>query len=83
MLLIYNEDCVEYIRSNVNIKEQRKRLFSKYALNLAFLNIQTSKESFDHYRTFVNAESLCDRSYSFSFQFFLNENILKFNNKKL
>ena len=67
MLSIYNENRVEYIRLNIDIEEQRKRLFSKYTSNLAFLNIQTLKTSFDHYKTFVNVESLRDRSYSFSF----------------
>ena len=82
MLFIYNEDCVEYIRSNVDIEKQRKRLFLKYASNLAFFNIQTSKELFDHHRTFVNAESLYDRSYFSFFQFLLNESISKSNKKK-
>ena len=39
MLFIYGKDRVEFIRLNVDIEEQRKRLFSKYASNLAFLNI--------------------------------------------
>ena len=83
MLFIYDEDRVEYIQSNVDIEEQRKHLFLKYVLNLAFFNIQTSKESFDHYRIFVNVESLRDRSYLFSFQFLLNKSVSKSNNKKL
>ena len=82
MLFIYNEDRAECIRSKIDIKEQRKRLFSKYASNLAFLNIQTSKELFNHHRTFVNVESLRDRSYFSFFQFLLNESVSKFNNKK-
>ena len=82
MLFIYDEDRAECIRLNVDIKEQRKRLFSKYASNLAFFNIQISKKSFDRHKTFVNVESLRDRSYSFFFQFLLNESISKSNNKK-
>ena len=70
MLFIYDKDRVKYIQINVDIEEQRKRLFSRYILNLAFFNIQTLKESFNCHRTFVNVESLCDRLYSFSFQFF-------------
>ena len=81
MLFIYNEDRTECIQLNVDIQEQRKRLFSKYVLNFASFNTQISKESSDRHRTFVNVESLRDRSYSSSFQFLLNENISKFNNK--
>ena len=73
MLSIYNKNHIECIRSNVDIEEQCKRLFSKYASNLAFFNIQTLKESFNCHRIFVNAESLRDRLYFSSFQFFLNE----------
>ena len=83
MLFIYNEDRVECIRLNVNIEKQCKRLFSKYASNLAFLNIKTSKESFDCYRRFMNVESLRDRLYSSFFPSFLNESISKSNNEKL
>ena len=83
MLFIYDEDRVECIRSNVMIEEQRKRLFSRYASNLAFLNIQTLKRSFDRYKTFLNVESLRDRLYSSSFQFFFNESMSKSNNRKL
>ena len=70
MLFIYDKDRVECIRLNVDIEKQYKYLFSKYASNLAFFNIQTSKELFDRYRTFVNVESLCDRLYFFLFYFF-------------
>ena len=81
-MFIYDKDRVKYIRLNVNIEEQRKRLFSKYVSNLTFFNIQTSKELFDRHRIFVNIESLRDRLYSSSFQFLLNESISKSNNKK-
>ena len=81
MLFIYDENCIERIRLNVDIKEQRKRLFSKYTLNFVFLNIQTLKESFNCHRIFINVESLRDRSYFSSFWFFFNESISKFDNK--
>ena len=60
MLFIHDENRAECIRLNVDIEEQRKRLFSKYASNLAFFNIQMLKESFDRHKTFVNVESLYD-----------------------
>ena len=82
MLFIYNEDRAECIRLNVDIKKQRKRLFSKYVSNLAFFNIQTLKKSSDYYRIFINVESLRDCLYFFSFQFSLNESVSKSNNKK-
>ena len=82
MLFIYDENRAEYIRLNIDIEKQCKRLFSKYVSNLAFFNIKTSRKSFDRHRTFVNAESLCDRLYSSSFQLLLNESVSKFNNKK-
>ena len=83
MLFIYDENRVECIRSNVDIEKQRKRLFSKYASNLAFFNIQMLKELSNRHRIFVNVESLHDRSYFSSFQFLLNESVSKFSNKKL
>ena len=83
MLFIYGEDRAECIRLNIDIKEQRKRLFSKYALNFASFNIQMLKELFDRHKIFVNAESLCDRLYFSFFQFFLNKSVSKSNNKKL
>ena len=83
MLFIYNEDCVECIRLDIDIEEQRKHSFSRYVLNFVFFNIQTLKKSFDRHRTFVNVESLHDHSYSSSFQFFLNESVSKCNSKKL
>ena len=70
MLIIYDEDRVEYIQLNVDIEEQRKRFFSKYVLNLVSFKIQTSKKSFDHHRIFMNFELLRDRSYSFFFSLF-------------
>ena len=82
MLFIYDEDRVECIRLNVDIKQQRKRLFSKYASNLAFFNIQILKKLFYCHRIFVNVESLHNCLYSFSFQFHLNKSVSKFNNKK-
>ena len=65
MLFIYDEDRTECIQLNIDIEEQRKRLFSKYASCLAFFNIQMLKESFDRHKTFVNVESLCGRLYFF------------------
>ena len=82
MLFIYDRNRTEYIQSNVDIKEQYKRLFLKYTSNLAFFSIQTSKKLFDRHKTFVNVKSLRDRSYFFSFQFFLNKSLSKFNNRK-
>ena len=82
MLFIYDKDSVKYIQLNIDIEKQRKRLFSKYASNLAFLNIQTSKESSDRHRTFMNIESLRNYSYFSSFQFLLNKSVSKSNNKK-
>ena len=82
MLFIYDKDRVKCIQLNIDIEKQRKRLFSKYALNFAFFNLQTLKKLFDRYKTFVNVESLRDRSYFFSFQFLLNERVSKSNNKK-
>ena len=67
MLSVYSEDRAECIQLNIDIEEQRKRLFSKYTSNFAFFNIQMLKESFDRYRIFVNVESLHDRSYFSSF----------------
>ena len=66
MLFIYNEDRVECIQLNIDVKEQYKHLFSRYASNFAFFNIQTSKESSDCHRTFVNIELLRNLFY-FSF----------------
>ena len=83
MLFIYDENRAECIRLNIDIEKQRKRLFSKYTSNFAFFNIQTLKKSFNRHRTFMNIESLRDRSYFSSFQFFLNESVSKSNNKKL
>ena len=43
MLFIYDEHRAECIRLNINIEKQCKRLFSKYASNLAFLIYKRQK----------------------------------------